>query len=299
MKNFSSPVECLESGHVIFNRDYRDIFQNVGLDSFDSIYNYQDVEIIKNIRDRSVRRFNLHVDGKKKSFYLKRHNKEYVGIRWLMTALFPGAVLSQGLKEFKNICDFRRKSLATVEPVAAGERLSRLFWAESFLITEDFSPFVSLEKLIGERPQFLVDRKSGSEKRSLIHEIARYTRKMHQEGFNHCDFNATHILINREPESHRMDVALFDLQRVARIKFLRFRWVIKSLSELDYTLPDDMFNINDTINFLLSYKGKSSLNLRDRFELYWIRRKTEKIKRHTEKMLKKRQERRGRGLPER
>ena len=299
MKNFSSPVECLESDHVIFNRDYREIFKNFGLDSFDSIYSYQDVEIIKNIRDRSVRRFKLPVDGKKKCFYLKKHNKEYVGIRGLMAVLFPGTVLSQGRKEFENICDFREKSLATVEPVAAGEKLIRLFWVKSFLLTEDFSPFVSLEKMIGDRSQFLIGEKSESKKRFLIHEIARYARKMHREGFNHRDFNATHILINREPESGIIKIALFDLQRVDRRKFLRFRWIIKSLSELNYTLSDDIFDVNDRIHLFLSYKGKSTLNFWDRLQLRWIRRKTAKIKRHTEKMMVRREERKSRGLLER
>jgi len=299
MKKSFSQVECLESGKVIFNRDYWDIFKNCGFDSFDSIYSYQDVEIIKNIRDRSVGRFNLQADGKKKCFYLKRHNREYVGIRGLMAVLFPGIVVSQGRKEFENICDFRGKSLATVEPVATGEKLIRLFWVESFLITEDFSPFISLEKLLMDNPQFLIGQKSESEKLSLIHEIAFYARKMHKEGFNHRDFNATHILINREPESRRIDIALFDLQRVAKRKFFRFRWIIKSLSELNYTLPDDIFDINDRINLFLSYKGKSTLNFWDRLQLHWIRRKAARIKKHTEKMLIRREERKSRGLLER
>jgi len=200
--------------------------------------------------------------------------------------------------EFENICDFRKNNLPTVLPVAAGEKFSHFFWARSFLITEDFSPFISLEALLENRPQFFSDPKDENRKRILLKEIAVLARRMHQNGFNHRDFNATHILLNYNNESDIPQIALFDFQRVEKRKYFRFRWKIKSIARLNYTLPDEIFNIKDRMYILLSYKDKKSFNFIDRMQWFWIERKTSKIKKHTEKMIDRKAERVKKGLLE-
>ncbi|MCD4787116.1 MAG: hypothetical protein K8R09_02715, partial [Desulfobacterales bacterium] len=100
-------------------------------------------------------------------------------------------------------------------------------------------------------------------------------------------------------KSDAPDIALFDLQRVDRSSVLQFRWIIKSLAELNYTLPESLFDEEDRIPLLLSYRGKKKLNLWGWLQWLWIKRKTARIKRHTEKMMARRKERRQRGLIER
>lgn len=258
--------------------------RDLRLESFDSIWFNRDGKTIKKIGERSVIRKEVLVGGKKKYFYFKLHNLEYVGIRRFLTIFFSKFPVSQGFKEFKNMCDFREHDLATVIPVAAGEKFHRFFWVKSFLITEDFSPYNSLEDLLRNRPEFLEGPENGTRKKILLNEIAVFARKMHQNGFNHLDFNATHILLHYRNDSETPEIAIFDLQRVNRRKFFRYRWMIKSLARLNYTLTDNIFDKEDRISLLLFYKGKSKLNLRDALQLTWIRRKTARIKKHTEKM---------------
>jgi len=138
-----------------------------------------------------------------------------------------------------------------------------------------------------------------AKKRLMINEISILARRMHQNGFNHRDFNATHILLHYDIGADVPKIALFDLQRVERRKFFKFRWKIKSLARLNYTLPDDIFSAKDRLYIFLSYKGKDRLSPGDRLQWFWIKRKTAKIKRHTDKMLARREKRKQRGLMER
>ena len=289
MKDFSSAVNRIETNHLIINKDYQKFLQHIQFDSFESIWRNRNGETVKNIEARSVIRFEVKHHNQKKTIYLKRHKLEFVGFSRLFSRFFPKWGLSQGRLEFENICDFRNCNLPTVIPVAAGEKFFRFFWAESFLITEDFSPYISLEALLEDRPHFFRGPEGEPKKRILINEIAVLARKMHQNGFNHRDFNATHILLHYDNGSGVPKIALFDLQRVERSRFFRFRWKIKSLARLNYTLPDDIFNAEDRRYIFLSYKGKTNLSPTDSLQWFWIKRKTAKIKRHTEKLLKRRE----------
>ena len=253
---------------------------------------------IKRIKARSVIRFEIQIAGRKRVFYLKRHNTKFAGLQRILALFTPKPISSEG-KKFENICDFRKGGIGTVTPVIARERLAKFFWVQSFIITEDFSPFISLEYILRDNPEFFRGEGGYEKSRTLINKIGRLARAMHKKEFNHRDFNATHILLHYKDESDLPDIALFDLQRVDRSSVFRFRWIIKSLSELNYTLPEGIFNKKDRISLLLSYKGKKELNLWDRLQWLWIKRKTARIKRHTEKMMARRKERRQRGLIER
>ncbi len=299
MKDLTSPIDRIASNYMIFNGDYRELLEKIGMDSFESIWRFQKGECVKKIKPRTVTRIEFKHQGINRACYLKRHNLEFVGFSRLFFRFFPKWGLSQGRLEFENLCDFRNSKLPTVVPVAAGEKLFRFFWAQSFLITEDFSPYISLEALLEDQPQFFMGPEGETKKRLMINAISILARKMHQNGLNHRDFNATHILLHYDNGVDVPKIALFDLQRVERRKFFKFRWKIKSLARLNYTLPDDIFSAKDRLYIFLSYKGKNRLGPGERLQWFWIKRKTAKIKRHTEKILARREKRKQRGLMER
>jgi len=299
MKDFSSSINRIEKNHMILNRDYLDLLKNIQFNSFESVWEYLGGKTIKKIKARSVIRFEILIAGRKRVFYLKRHNTKFAGLQRILALFTPKLISSEGKREFENICDFRKGRLGTVSPVAAGERFVKFCWVQSFLITEDFSPFISLEYMLRDNPEFFMGEKGSYRKRNLINKIGMFARKMHKKGFNHRDFNATHILLYYKDQSDAPNIALFDLQRVDRSSVLQFRWIIKSLSVLNYTLPESLFDEEDRIFLLLSYKGKKKLNLWGWLQWLWIKRKTARIKKHTEKMMAGRKERRQRGLIER
>lgn len=67
MKDFSSAINRIETNHLIANKDYQKLLQHIQFDSFESIWRYQDGETIKNIKERSVIRFNIEYHNQKKS----------------------------------------------------------------------------------------------------------------------------------------------------------------------------------------------------------------------------------------
>jgi hypothetical protein len=216
MKNFSSKIECIKKNHLIFNKEYLKVLDDMHFDSFESVWNYRAGKTIKRIKARSVIRFEIQIAGRKRVFYLKRHNTEFAGLQRILALFTPKLISSEGKKEFENICDFRKGGLGTVTPVIAGERSAKFFWIQSFLITEDFSPFISLEYILRDNPEFFMGEGGYEKRQILINKIGRLASKMHKKGFNHRDFNATHILLYYKDKSDAPDIALFDLQRVDR-----------------------------------------------------------------------------------
>ncbi len=285
MKDLSSIIDCIEQKRFVINRNYQPILKSLGLNTFESLWQYGGGKTIKEIKSRSVIRFEVQDQERKRCFYLKRHNMEFIGFRILLALFFFNRLGSQGRREFGNLCIFRKAGLATVTPVIAGERFVRFFWVESFIVTEDYHPYVSLEDIFKNHPELLMGPEGTPKRRALIKEISLLARRMHQKGFNHRDYNATHILVRYENESDTPKTALFDLQRVDRRKCARFRWMIKTLARVNYTLPDNLFNEDDRIHLLLNYKGKTEPNLVERFQWFFMKRKTARIKRHTEKIM--------------
>ncbi len=299
MQRFCTPIDILHTEDIVLNRYFIDHTDELPFKSFETVWNFKGGRTIKNIRDRSVTCFSVKTSEGHYSFYLKRHKIENIGLRRLLTLFSSFRGRSQGRMEFDNICAFRQNGISTVIPVAAGERFHGWFKVESFLLTCDFTPLISIEELFADQPGFFKGSPGDERKKKLLEAIAEMARTMHQKGLNHRDFNATHILVYYRKQSAHPMTALFDMQRVNRRKIFRSRWIIKSLSELNYTLPEDLFTDLDRLYLFKSYKNKARLNLWDRFQWIWITKKTEKIRRHTENILKRRKKRRKQGLPER
>ncbi|MCK4620523.1 MAG: hypothetical protein KAT52_11305, partial [Desulfobacterales bacterium] len=59
MKDFSSQIECIKKDHLMLNKDYQEVLDDMHFDSFESVWKYQDGETIKKIKARSVIRFEI------------------------------------------------------------------------------------------------------------------------------------------------------------------------------------------------------------------------------------------------
>jgi heptose I phosphotransferase len=286
-------IDIIKLPHMVMNRDYQALLETGGLLDFDGIYNYQEGTVLKRIRDRSVLRMEIPDGDKNRIFYLKRHNPVRPGIKEMIDSLLSQGGSSPGMAEFTTLCQFRKHGIPTAVPVAAGERQVEGGRFESFLLTESFAPFISLEEIIHNHPDLLKGDEGRIRKERLIKSIASLARTLHDQGFNHCDFNATHVLVSPERDNGGFDLALFDLQRIDRKKWMRLKWFIKTMAQLSFTMPDPLFDDRDRLLMFQTYKGSSGMKLIDRFQLYWIRKKIQKISRHTEKIKIRRGKNRG------
>ncbi len=271
---------------MVVNRNFLPILKHAGLIDFDNVFHFQGGKIVKQIKSRSVTRIEIPLGQHSCLFYLKRHFSARAKLTDWIRAFCYRQSLSAGMGEFENICEFRNNNISTVAPVAAGQRKVAPCHYESFLITESFEPYVSLEKIIRNFPWKLEGNSGKDRKGRIVKAIARLAKQMHSAGFNHRDFNATHVLIGPEDDSGNFSLALFDLQRLDRKKWMRFRWIIKMMAELNYSMPFPYFTREDLNQLYLTYKDKKKISLVDRIILFWISKKTEKIRKHTQKIMK-------------
>ena len=282
------------SGTVLLtNKDYHQLLAKVGLNNFDSIWNYNRGDLVKEKGDRRVIKVQLPkkenqatIENKSEetyqTCYIKKHRQK-ISLRHKLVALFsPHKIFAAGLTEFFHYCNFRKNGLGTAIPVAAGMKWTSFFRVDSFLITLDYSPFVDLEYFILNKPSTLQGTSNQQKRKNILRAIALYAKCMHNSGFNQKDFNATHILLH-DIESDQPKVALFDLQRVDTNRFSKFRWPIKALAELYFSLPSFIFNEKDKIFLFKKYKNISNLSFLDRLQYDWILKKAERIARHSKK----------------
>jgi hypothetical protein len=283
---------ALEHSRLLINVEYGTTLAAAGLITFADFFHYPGGELIKRIPERTVTRISL---GSGEAFFLKRHllEKRYL---WQQPLLGQGTGEvegSEGAGEFANYLLFRRRGLATAVPVAMGERQTEGGTVESFVLTLDFSPMLSLEDIIRHTPEQLAGANHAARRRQVLLAAATYARRMHHSGLNHLDFNATHILL--EPpapgqELTPLSVAVFDVQRVATNLITSWRWPIKTLAELNFTLPNALFSADERLLLLTTYLGKERLSLVDRLLWRAIAAKTAKIARHTTKRRTRRKQ---------
>lgn len=277
---------------LVVNGDYVSFFKKEGLTTFESVWSFSGGELVKKIKERSVIRTPIpwetsHEEQddsalEKSVFFIKKHRQRIGLLKRLFSFWQPAYKQSEGFKEYDNFCDFRKKGLATAIPVAVGVRFTSFFQAESFLITQDFSPLIDLEEFVFYQPQILYGDNNAIRRKNILTAVAAYARKMHDCGRNHKDFNATHVLLD-DIDSPSCQVALFDLQRVDRNPFNKFRWPIKALSEFIFTLTFPLFPEEDRLFFFMKYKEKKTLSTLDKFQYKWIMRKLARITNHAKK----------------
>lgn len=279
----NAPISCVERPHLVLNRGYADLLDRSGFADFEVWYRFDGGEIVKDIPPRWVTRMTLTDGHLVRVFFLKRHRPERLNAFHQRSVRFMGRAVSQGMGEFEIFRAFRANGLPTVTPVAAGERRDADGRVRSFVVTEDFHPLRQLEFLIRHQSDLFEGDAGRCFKSALMRRIGRLAREMHDCGFNHKDFNATHILVDVERHPDAVDLALFDLQRVARRKTGRFRWIVKALAELNYTLPDHLFDALDRETLFTAYTGRPYPDFRDRLLRLWIRKKVDRIGRHDRK----------------
>ena len=284
----SEKISVKDFPHMVVNQHYVSFLDSQQLLDFDRIYHYSG-PVIKQHRERtvmrSVVRMELCSDSEKRTFYLKRHVPFRAGFMGKIAPFFMKKYFSPGMSEFENICTFREHGIATAVPVAAGGRKISASQYESFLVTESFEPYIPLEDLIRIFADDLRGKTGEIRKKNLIRQVALMARQVHNAGFNHRDLNATHVLVSPFDEKGLFSLATFDLQRIDRKKWLRWKWFIKVMAEMSYTLPAPLFTEQDWLLLYQTYKDSQRLNMWDRFELRIIQRKRKKISRHTDKII--------------
>ncbi len=187
-----------------------------------------------------------------RGYYVKLHR----GVGWgeifknLVTARLP--VLGAE-HEWLAINRLTELGVGTMKAVAFGRRGANPAKLESFIVTEELAPTVSLEDFCRDWP---VRPPAPALKRALIARVAEMARRMHQGGVNHRDCYLCHFLLHTEPAPTpaRLRLSLIDLHRAqVRRGAAPRRWRDKDLAALHFSSLEIGLAARDRLRFLRAY----------------------------------------------
>lgn len=198
--------------------------------------------------------------GQRRKLYLKRYDREGLAGR-LRRWWRYGVRTSPAGVEFDNIVTLRAAGIPTMRQILCGERRGLLDAKRSYLIVTAV-PGRKLEHCVSE----FIDRNADRPEVlwALTHCLGVFVRKLHDTGYVHRDLYASHIFLNEL--DHRLEMHLIDLARVFAPKWRRFRWRVKDLSQLKYSMPRTRWSDEYWRPFMEKYLGTADEGMLRRWE---------------------------------
>ena len=202
-------------------------------------------EVLRALEGRRTLRTEIAGRG----YYAKIHR----GIGWaeifknLLSGRLP--VLGAG-NEWHALERLHALGVDTMHAVAFGERGGNPARRQSFIVTEELAPTVSLEDYcrgwitVPPAPTF---------KRALILRVADMARRMHGGGVNHRDFYICHFLLHLPVDANAPRLSLIDLHRAQVRETTPRRWRNKDLAALYFSALEIGLTRRDFLRFLKPY----------------------------------------------
>jgi heptose I phosphotransferase len=220
-----------------------------GRDPFEAVFSLRGL-VRRELEARRTLRFEIGGRG----YYAKMHR----GVGWgeiaknLLTARLP--VIGAD-NEWLAIRRLGELGVDTMKAVAYGRRGSNPARQESFIITEELAPTVSLEDFCRDWP---MRPPPPALKRALIARVAEMTRRMHGGGMNHRDYYICHFLLHLDPPPApgALRLSLIDLHRAQLRSRTPRRWRDKDLAALHFSTMRIGLTARDRLRFLRAYFGR-------------------------------------------
>lgn len=198
-----------------------------------------DDTVVRAQRHRSIGYFER--DGRR--YYIKKHRasgwwpivEDVVRLRRPQVGAWP---------EYLAIRACERLGVPTMA-IAAFGREGFGASAQSFIITDEITPAVSLE-------DFFRDRQPPEVKNRLNRAVADITRRMHEGGVNHRDCYLCHFFL--DPRTlDKPQLRVIDLHRAQVRDRTNRRWIIKDLAGLYFSAMDIGLSRRDVLRFMARY----------------------------------------------
>jgi heptose I phosphotransferase len=211
------------------------------------------VEALTGVEYRALegrRTFRTEIAGR--GFFVKIHR----GVGWreiiknLLTLRLP---ILGARNEFVAVNKLADVGVASMRPVAFGERGRNPARQHSFLITEELAPTQSLDVAWRDAALALTP----VQHRALINEMARMTRTMHAAGLNHRDLYLCHFLLHTDTRTEPCPkLSLIDLHRAQLRPAVPRRWRDKDLAGLYFSALEIGLGQREACRFLRVYFGR-------------------------------------------
>ena len=180
-------------------------------------------------------------------YFIKRHR----GLGWgeiLKNLLQLRLPVASAHNEYAAIGKLQQLGIRVPTVAAYGRKGILPASLESFLVTDDIGPHVSLEDHCrdwqAQPPAF-------GHKLQLLLQVADIARTLHNGGVCHRDFYLCHLLMT----SREAPLTLIDLHRALLKGVLPARWRIKDVAGLYFSAMDSGLTQRDLLRFVRRYGG--------------------------------------------
>jgi UDP-glucose:(heptosyl)LPS alpha-1,3-glucosyltransferase len=214
------------------------------------------------------------LDGRKTLAFIHNNERYFaklhqgVGWREIFKNLLRGCLpVISAKNEFLAIKSIDFIGLKTMDIVGFGERGYHPAKKQSFLITRALEKTISLEDYTktwrSAAPSLLL-------KRRLIDAVASITKKMHDNGINHRDYYICHLLLDSQVLAEKNEICLYmiDLHRAQIRQKIPFRWRVKDIAGLYYSVNSLGLTRFDYYRFIKRYYG-TSLKVALKDQRFW------------------------------
>jgi heptose I phosphotransferase len=277
-------------GGLVVNTRFKDILEKQGLLDPKTIFTFQKgSELYKPGLGRRFRmRFDAFMENHWIWLYLKRVH--HPRLKDQIDRILCGTVRHSGCwHERTMIKQMGMCRIPAPVVVAYAEKMAFCYELASTLITQGLVG-QSLEVFV---PKHFVRGANLEEmlrRRRWTRQLAEMIGRFHRNGFCHRDLYLSHIFIgfkrNGDPIFY-----LIDLARCFKPRWRKERWLVKDLSALNFSSPEQIISRTDRMRFFLTYLDKRKLDRDDKALIRKIVGKCEKIARHNRKHRKTTQER--------
>ena len=208
-------------------------------------------QILRSKEGRITMQFRL--DGR--GYFLKLHKG--IGWREIAKNLFQFRFPVLGAKnEQRASLVLSQIGVGTLSVAAYGEKGVNPAQKTSFIITYAIEPSTSLEDVALQWRNYPPEPKL---KRAVLRRVCEMTHLMHANHINHRDLYICHFLWRQYPgtsSNTSPDLALIDLHRALIHKKLPYRWRIKDLASLYYSVMDEKLTVRERLRFIREYSQK-------------------------------------------
>jgi tRNA A-37 threonylcarbamoyl transferase component Bud32 len=197
--------------------------------------------------------------GQPQLLFMKRYGRE--PLKWRLQRRFTyGRGGSPASVELNNIHAAHIAGVPTIDQAAGGHEPEPSGARRSYIIMTA----VAGEALEQCAEGFVALHGLGScEVAQFTHDLAQLVRRFHQAGYVHRDLYTSHIFMVTRPGG--VELRLIDLARMFAPSWRRFRWRVKDLAQLKYSMPPGWVDRHWN-SFMASYLEGRSSRARWRYE---------------------------------
>ncbi len=235
---------------------------------------------------RSTGRLVFHRDGRTLVVYLKRHF-HFTWLERLQAWIAPQSAWSPAWLEWKHLQWAREHGIPVPDALAVGQWRGPRGRCQSYLALRELTGQLSLNEWLPHAVAIRPRSEAPQWWRSLIRELARLVRIMHDAHHYHQDLYLCHFyapLPTRDdpPRIQPGQISMIDFHRLGHHPITGFYWRIKDLAQLLYSsfLPE--ITDRDRWAFFRAYLNVRKFSNADRRLARWVALKAKRYLNHNQ-----------------